>query len=114
MIILSCLFLRLLTHALNHYFTNGFTSKIMTMIFQLIITKKKTRGSPFLIYQIRLINSETSQETWMCLRFLVSISSEELIKTHKDVLPNNFKKNIVYQIACKDCDASYVRQTIVN
>jgi len=25
-------------------------------------------------------------------------------KIHKDVLPNESKKNVVYQISCKDCD----------
>lgn len=29
----------------------------------------------------------------------------------KDVLPNNHKKNVVYKIMCKNCDASYVGQT---
>lgn len=33
------------------------------------------------------------------------------IKVQKDVLPNNLKKNVVYKIMCKDCDASYVGQT---
>ena len=34
-----------------------------------------------------------------------------VIKVQKDVLPNNLKKNVVYKIPCKDCDASYVGQT---
>jgi len=34
-----------------------------------------------------------------------------LIRVHKDTLPNSSKKNVVYKITCKDCDASYVGQT---
>jgi len=34
-----------------------------------------------------------------------------LIKVLKDPLPNTQKKNVVYKICCKDCDASYVGQT---
>jgi len=33
------------------------------------------------------------------------------IKVHKDPLPNMQKKNVVYKICCKDCNASYVGQT---
>jgi len=32
------------------------------------------------------------------------------IKTHKDSLFNKVKKNVIYKIYCKDCDASYVGQ----
>jgi len=35
----------------------------------------------------------------------------KFIKVHKDPLPNSQKKNVVYKIHCRDCDASYVRQT---
>ncbi|KYN29802.1 hypothetical protein ALC57_00753 [Trachymyrmex cornetzi] len=33
------------------------------------------------------------------------------IKVHKDVIPTNSKRDVVYQITCKDCDATYVGQT---
>jgi len=33
------------------------------------------------------------------------------IKVHKDSLSNMQKKNVVYKICCKDCNASYVEQT---
>ena len=35
----------------------------------------------------------------------------KFIKIHKDVLSNKSKKNVVYQILCKDCDATYVERT---
>ena len=35
----------------------------------------------------------------------------KFIKVHKNVLPIESKKNIVYQISYKDCNATYVRQT---
>ncbi|KYN10091.1 hypothetical protein ALC57_17781 [Trachymyrmex cornetzi] len=31
-----------------------------------------------------------------------------LIKGHKDILPRETRKNVVYKISCKSCDASYV------
>jgi len=33
------------------------------------------------------------------------------IKVHKDKTDTMNKNNVVYKIACKDCDASYVGQT---
>lgn len=35
----------------------------------------------------------------------------KIIKTHKDPIPKQSKKNVVYKINCGDCDASYVGQT---
>jgi len=35
----------------------------------------------------------------------------KVIKVHKDLFLNSQKKNVVYKISCKDCDASYVEQT---
>jgi len=35
----------------------------------------------------------------------------DIIKGHKDPLSNHSKKNVVYKISCKDCDATYVGQT---
>ena len=34
-----------------------------------------------------------------------------MIKTQKDPIPANMKKNVVYRISCNECDASYVGQT---
>ena len=34
-----------------------------------------------------------------------------LIKVQKDPLATSSRRNIVYKIACKDCEASYVGQT---
>ena len=35
----------------------------------------------------------------------------KFIKVYKDVLLIESKKNVVYQISCNDCDATYVGQT---
>ncbi|KYN27812.1 hypothetical protein ALC57_02877 [Trachymyrmex cornetzi] len=35
----------------------------------------------------------------------------EHICFHKDILPREKRKNVVYKISCKSCDASYVGQT---
>ncbi|KYM95312.1 hypothetical protein ALC62_14042 [Cyphomyrmex costatus] len=35
----------------------------------------------------------------------------DLIRVQKDPLPHTTKKNIVYEIQCSDCDATYVGQT---
>lgn len=35
----------------------------------------------------------------------------KIIKTHKDTIPQQSKKNVVYRIDCEDCDVSYVGQT---
>jgi len=34
-----------------------------------------------------------------------------LIKTGKDILPSEFRTNVVYKIDCKNCAASYIGQT---
>jgi len=34
-----------------------------------------------------------------------------MIKTQKDPIPANMKKNVVYKISCNECDASCVGQT---
>ncbi|EFN68160.1 hypothetical protein EAG_12640, partial [Camponotus floridanus] len=35
----------------------------------------------------------------------------KFIKAHKDKTPSHHNNNIIYQIQCKDCDATYVGQT---
>jgi len=35
----------------------------------------------------------------------------EIISVHKDSLPKQLHKNVVYKISYKDCDATYVGQT---
>ena len=47
----------------------------------------------------------------MTLHFFNLNKLNSFIKTHKDPLLNKTKKNVVYKIYCKDCDASYVGQT---
>jgi len=32
----------------------------------------------------------------------------KFIRIHKDKLPKNVNKNVVYNISCRDCDVSYV------
>lgn len=34
-----------------------------------------------------------------------------LIRVHKDILPMQFHKNVVYRISCLNCDVFYVNQT---
>lgn len=34
-----------------------------------------------------------------------------IIRIHKDFLPKSSKRNVVYKITCRDCDASYIDQT---
>jgi len=36
---------------------------------------------------------------------------ENIIRAQKDHLDNYTRKNVVYKIVCKDCDATYVGQT---
>jgi len=33
---------------------------------------------------------------------------ERIIKTQKDCLPNYSRKNVMYEISCNDCNATYV------
>jgi len=37
---------------------------------------------------------------------------DRIIKVQKDVLPYDSKKNVVYKINCKNCNASYVGQMV--
>jgi len=34
-----------------------------------------------------------------------------MVKTQKDHLPIGMNKNVVYKLACKNCDVTYVGQT---
>jgi len=34
-----------------------------------------------------------------------------IIKAHKDPLPNPCKKNVVHKLNCNNCEATYVSQT---
>jgi len=45
------------------------------------------------------------------LAFVVSNKLNRFIKAHKDPLPKLNHSNVVYEINCKDCTASYVGQT---
>jgi hypothetical protein len=77
-------------------------------------------------------NDEKAQPPWFVVPYISSISDKfkyitkdlnvrlsffslnklsSFIRVQKDVLPFNCKKNVVYKILCKDCDASYVGQT---
>jgi len=44
------------------------------------------------------------------IKLSYNLKLEEIIKAQKD-LPNYSKKNLVYKISCKNCDAIYVGQT---
>jgi len=35
-----------------------------------------------------------------------------IVKAHKDILLKLSNKNVVYKLCCKNCDASYVGQTL--
>jgi len=78
-------------------------------------------------------NDESDQSNkWFTIPFIDSVSNKfrgiakdidsrltfysvnklgRFIKVHKDPLQNTSKRNVVYKILCKDCDASYVGQT---
>ncbi|XP_018361974.1 PREDICTED: uncharacterized protein LOC108760480 [Trachymyrmex cornetzi] len=45
------------------------------------------------------------------LSFFSLNKMDGIIKAQKDVLPHESRKNVVYKINCKDCNASYVGQT---
>jgi len=51
-------------------------------------------------------NISFSKLTFSCFNKL-----NRFIKAHKDVLPLSSRSNVVYQINCSDCEASYVGQT---
>ena len=35
---------------------------------------------------------------------------DKIIRVHKDLFPDSSKRNVIYQINCNDCDASYMDQ----
>jgi len=45
------------------------------------------------------------------LAFLSPNKLNRIVKAQKDHLPIGSNKNVVYKLACKDCDAAYVGQT---
>jgi len=49
--------------------------------------------------------------TFCKLAFTCYNKLNKFIKVHKDVHPVSLRSNVVYQINCTDCDASYVGQT---
>jgi len=80
--------------------------------------------------QFQRINSAAENKVFFTIPFLQTISNQFShilkdprtrllfyslkiyhIKVHKDVLPTQSQKNVVYKLACKDCDATYVGQT---
>lgn len=74
-----------------------------------------------------ILTEENVNKSWFTIPFVLNISDKfkniikdlnikffslnNIIKTHKDPLPNKAKKNVVYKIYCKDCDVSYIGQT---
>ena len=72
------------------------------------------RASWFLLPYVPLISEKFKTITNkfnIKLAFFSLNKLSRFIKVQKDVLPNNLKRNVVYKIMCKDCDASYVGQT---
>jgi len=47
---------------------------------------------------------------FICYNKLTCYNKLKFIKVHKDILPVSLRSNVVYQINCSDCDASYVGQ----
>jgi len=52
------------------------------------------------------INKSSHIIGYRCLNKL-----NKFVKTHKDKEQGTSNNNVVYKVACKDCDASYVGQT---
>lgn len=56
-------------------------------------------------------NNSLVEGTNKTLVFVVNNKLNEYIKLHKDILLDIFRSNVVYQISCKNCNATYVGQT---
>ncbi|KYN13632.1 hypothetical protein ALC57_14177 [Trachymyrmex cornetzi] len=66
---------------------------------------------PFLPYIYDKFKSIVKKDSNVRLSFFSLNKLDGIIKAQKDVLPHDSKKNVVYKINCKDCNASYVGQT---
>ena len=78
--------------------------------------RKNNEGTP-LYFTVPYVSnlSERFRDITKDLNVKVSYFSlnklNNLIKTHKDVLPHTSHSNVIYKINCNNCDASYVGQT---
>jgi len=99
----------------------------MKFIFNIINLRIKY----LLSRQFQRNNSTTKNKVFFTIPFLQTISNQfrhilknprirlsfyslnkiHHIKAHKDILPIQSQKNVVYKLSCKDCDATYVGQT---
>jgi len=103
-------------------------------IFDTIRTRVKTLAHKKPITQTNdtTINGDVDKIKWFTIPYIPIVSEQiknmiklhnvklaffsfnkldGIIKAQKDILPNYSRKNVVYKICCKDCDASYVGQT---
>ncbi|KAG5316448.1 SETMR methyltransferase, partial [Acromyrmex insinuator] len=90
---------------LNNCYPGQTKRKLSTRLHEHISDIKKNTGSSTVITDYRInfhnLNSRLSF-------FSINNKFNSLIKIHKNPLSNSQKKNIIYKISCKDCDATYV------
>jgi len=90
-------------------------SRLRTSIKKRVISNNKTYNTDEKIHWFTVPYFQNISEKFK--NFLISPNIklafyslnklDSIIKGHKDPLSNHSKKNVVYKILCKDCDATY-------
>jgi len=78
------------------------------------MTKKEKNGSCFFLFLMTKKLKNVANILKAKLAFFSLHKLGRIVRAQKDFLPIGFNKNVVYKLACKNCDVAYVGQTKIK